>query len=190
MTEVKASDNDRYLAWAVFTQKSTGKDFFFGDTQLSATPSGGNATTYYNGRITQTKDLLAAIAAHNKDKLPVYMVGDFNSSKWANPANAPYDLMTAAGYVDPLGNTYRSTKTATGATVVTRIATNISSFNSFNRKAPITTYVNGSYLDYIWTSKGVQVPEWQTVVDIDAAGNFVGIIPSDHNMIRATTYLP
>ena len=39
-------------------------------------------------------------------------------------------------------------------------------------------------------SRGVQVPEWETVADLDKAGNLEGIIPSDHNMLRATVVLP
>ena len=46
-------------------------------------------------------------------------------------------------------------------------------------------WINGIYLDYIWTSPGIRVPEWETVMDLDADGNFVGRIPSDHNMLRA-----
>ena len=106
------------------------------------------------------------------------------------PANAPYDVVVASGHVDPLGNTYRSTTTAPGATVEKRIRTNFASFNGFKRLAPKSfTYINGTHLDYIFTTP-MRVSEWETVVNIDAEGNFIGVIPSDHNMLRATVYLP
>lgn len=186
LTEIKASDNDRYVAWAIFELKSSGKRFFFADAHLEH----ADGTDYFGLRTTQTQEVVAVVRAKNEG-LPTYVVGDFNSSKWTSPSNAPYDVMTGAGFVDPLGNSYRSTTTTTGATVVKRIRTNFSSYNGFNRRAPhYSSYINGSYIDYIWTSKGIEVPEWETVVNIDSANDFVGTIPSDHNLIRATTTLP
>ena len=49
--------------------------------------------------------------------------------------------------------------------------------------------MNGSNLDYILTSR-MRVSEWETVAAMDANGSFIGRIPSDHNLIRATVYLP
>lgn len=189
LAEVNPSDNDRYVAWAILEQKSSGKRFFFADTHLDHLDDVPGSTDYYNIRITQTRQIIALVASKAKD-LPAYVVGDFNSNKWTSPSNGPYDVMRAAGFVDPLGNTYRSTTTTSGATVEARIRTNFASYNGYNRKAPSVSYVNASYIDYIWTSKNIEVPEWETVVNIDAAGNFIGTIPSDHNMIRATTTLP
>ena len=48
---------------------------------------------------------------------------------------------------------------------------------------------NGSYIDYILTSK-MRVSQWETVANIDSAGNFTGIVPSDHNMLVAKVGLP
>lgn len=189
LAEIKASDNDRYVAWAILEQKATGKRFFFADTHLEHLSDKAGSTAYRDLRITQTKQIVALVASKAKG-LPTYVVGDFNSNKWTSPSNGPYDVMTAARFVDPLGNTFRSTTTTSGATVEHRVRTNFSSYNGYNRKAPSASYINGSYIDYIWTSRGVEVPEWETVVDIDSAGNFIGTIPSDHNMIRATTILP
>ncbi len=69
-------------------------------------------------RATQMKEILAVIAAKNPEKLPAYVVGDFNPHKWIQPSNPPYDAMIAAGYVDPLGNTWMSKTSTTGATAV------------------------------------------------------------------------
>ncbi len=190
LAEVRTKDNDRYMAWAVFEHKQTGKRFMFGNTHLENQGDSSGSTTFHDLRVTQTREGIAALKANNPEDLPTYVVGDYNSHKWTLPSNGPYDELIRSGYVDPLGNAYRTMSTTPGATVQKRIRTNFSSYNSFKLKAPSFTYINGTYLDYIWTSKGIEVPEWETVVDIDAAGNFVGRIPSDHNLIRADTLLP
>jgi endonuclease/exonuclease/phosphatase family metal-dependent hydrolase len=188
LSEIKAADNDRYVAWAILEHKASGQRFFFASTHLENTGN-TSGTNYSDLRIKQTQEILA-VFKDKGDGLPGYVVGDFNSHKWTLPSNGPYDVMRGAGWVDPIGNTYRSTKTTSGATVQNRIRTNFSSFNGFKAVAPSFSYINGTYLDYIWTTPGVEVPEWETVVNVDADNNFVGIIPSDHNLIRATTVLP
>ena len=67
----------------------------------------------------------------------------------------------------------------------------MSSWNDFQRKVRIADsgWVNGSNLDYILTTR-MRVSEWETAVAMDANGNFIGRIPSDHNLIRATVHLP
>ena len=71
-----------------------------------------------------------------------------------------------------------------------RLRTEYNTKNNFAAKPPKSTYINGSYIDYIFTSAGVRTAEWETVVDIDASGAFRAVPPSDHNMVRATVYLP
>lgn len=186
LPSLAGSDNERYFAWAVLTQKSTGKSFFFGDTQLEPNPADG----YYDLRKQQATAITAAIKANNPQNLPVVAVGDFNSHKWTNPSNAPYDVMLGAGLVDPLGNTYKADLPSGQATVENRIRTNFDSYNGFLTQAKARNdFGNGTYLDYIFTSK-MRVGEWETVVHVDANRNFIGVIPSDHNMIRATVGLP
>ncbi len=189
LARVGKTGGDRYVAWAIFEQKATGKRFFFADTHLENKADADGASTYFNLRVQQTQEILDVVKESGRG-LPTYVVGDFNSHKWTVPANGPYDTMRAAGFVDPLGNAYRTTKTTPGAIVEKRIRTNFSSYNGYARKAPSFSYINGTYLDYIWVSPGIEVPEWETVVNVDASGNFVGVIPSDHNLVRATTTLP
>ncbi len=176
----------RYVEWAIFRHKETGKQFFFANVHLDP----GKTSKVVAMQKKQLQQILDVINAKNPTQLPTYVVGDFNSHKWIDPANAPYDLMVRAGYVDPLGNTHKSTKEAPGAIVEKRINTEYSSINSWQRVAPKKSeWVNGIYIDYIWTSKGIEVPEWETVVKVDKSGKFIGQIPSDHNMLRATTVL-
>lgn len=190
LSAISSADNERYVAWAILQQKSTGKKFFFTSTHLEKNPDSSGSTAYYRLRRTQAGEIVKEIAKHNRQKLPVISVGDFNSNKFVSPSNAVYDTMTAAGLTDPLGNGHRSTKTAPGATVEKRINTHFYSFNGYRRAAPQRAdWVNGSYIDYIFTTR-MRVSEYENVVNVNASGNFVGTIPSDHNLQRATVYLP
>lgn len=173
----------RYVAWAVLRQKATGKQFLFASTHLEP----GSGAQGLRGR--QTAALISHLKAAGATSLPTFVVGDFNSHKWSPGGNRPYDQMLANGFLDPLGNSFKSHWTAAGAFVEKRIHTNYSSSNRFERKAPRFSYINGTYLDYIFMTR-MRVSEWQTVVKVDGNGNFIGTIPSDHNMLRATVWLP
>jgi endonuclease/exonuclease/phosphatase family metal-dependent hydrolase len=175
--------NARYLAWAILRQRSTGAKFFFANTHLQP------GTGYYKLRKQETDVALRTIKARNTGKLPVISVGDFNSSRFANPSNAPYDLYMKAGFVDPLGGAAKSTRAVDPAAERTKQAW-LNSFNGFVRHAKGNrSWDNGSYIDYMLTTP-MRVAEWQTVARLDSKGNFVGVIPSDHNMVRMTVYLP
>lgn len=190
LSELRSSDNDRYVAWAIFEDTRTDQRFFFANTHLEHVSDSSGQTKWFNLRVTQTRQALETIKANNPDKLPTFFVGDFNSSKRSTPANGPYDAALAAGFVDPLGNYYKSTTATRGATAEKRIRTNFASYNNFERVARQTTWVNAANIDYIFTTPRVRVLEWETSVNVDASGNFVGTIPSDHNLLRATVELP
>lgn len=180
-------ENPRFFAWAIAKQKSTGKLFFFGDTHLSTSKAEG----FYELRKLQAETIVSVIKQQNSAGLPVLVTGDLNSSKWTKPSNAPYDVFTNFGLVDPLGNDYWQDFPSMAATAEKRINANYNSWNGFNTVAPkiANTAANGSYIDYILTSK-MRVSQWETVVSVDSTGKFVGTIPSDHNMIVATVGLP
>jgi endonuclease/exonuclease/phosphatase family metal-dependent hydrolase len=176
----------RFLAWAVLKQKSTGKTFLFGNAHLTF-ESGAVANEM---RKKQAQSAVATLKAVNTSNLPVIMVGDLNASKYTSGGNLPYDVFTAAGYIDPLGNTYGESWPSGAATAEKKIRANYDSFNHLSRTVtPRFNYGNGSYLDYIFTSK-MRVGEWETVLNLDASNKVVGIIPSDHNMLRANVQLP
>ena len=179
-------DHLRYVTWARFEQLSTGRDFMFSNTHLES----GKGSALYAMRKRQAQAALKVVQQANTAKLPVIAVGDLNSNKWASPSNAPYDVYLKAGFKDPLGNAARTTKTAKNATVKKRVRTWLNSANGFERKAR-GNYgsTNGVYIDYILTTP-MRVDEWETVAKLDAKRHFVGRIPSDHNLIRATVHLP
>ncbi|MGV0111680.1 endonuclease/exonuclease/phosphatase family protein [Arthrobacter sp. CP30] len=186
LPKVSASDAARYFAWGVFTQKSSGKRFFVGDTHLDPT----SGADHHAMRIKQTQAIIAEIQKRNTGKLPVLLTGDFNSHKWTAPANGPYDTLIKAGYKDPLGNTYFSDIPSAGASAEKTVGAFYDTFNGSKRTANArNAYGNGTHLDYVFTS-GMRTAEWKTAVNVDSSGKFVGVIPSDHNMIQVTVQLP
>lgn len=181
------ASNTRYMAWGEFTQKSTGNRVFFVDTHLEP----GSGEGYYDVRKKQAETIVAEIKAKNVENLPVIVVGDMNSSKWAVPTNAPYDTFTAAGYLDPIGNTYAETLPSGTGFAESVINANYGTFNGYTAHStgtkPAGSY--GSHIDYIFTSR-MRMPEWKMNLNLDANGDLAGIIPSDHNMISAKVELP
>ena len=176
--------NERYVAWAVLEQKSTGQQFFFAETHIEY---GGS---YYNLRKAQAEAMMAEVDRRRPAKIPAFVVGDFNSTRYATPANAPYDEVISHGFIDPLGHTYKSPRISSKATAEKRIRAHYNSLNSFIRTVPhFATNENGSNMDYIFTTP-MRTLEWETVLNLDSSGKLAGVIPSDHNMIRATVLLP
>lgn len=177
-----AKDSQRWAAWARLRQRNTGLEFMFSTTHLEARPAMSAL------RAQQAAAAVAMIEAHNPGGLlPMVAVGDLNSNRSARPSNAPYETYLALGFVDPIGG---ATSTGEGATVEHRVNTWLNSANGFERQARgRVDQVNGTYIDYIFTTP-MRVSEWETAAKLDAGGRFVGRIPSDHNLIRATVWLP
>jgi endonuclease/exonuclease/phosphatase family metal-dependent hydrolase len=181
----------RYMAWAKFRQKSSGKQFMFASVHLEPKKDTGSSRKYATLRSREMAMTVATVKKHNPGRLPALIVGDFNSSRFAKPANGPYDVLVKAGYVDPLGAKARTTKSAPGAVVERRINTWLNSYNDYVRTAKGNkAWKSGSHIDYIFTTR-MRVSEFEVVANLNSAKKkFAGTIPSDHNMMRATVYLP
>lgn len=175
------SATPRYAVWAIFRQRSTGREMAFFSTHLEPRSS--------SVRYAQSRQLAASIAGI-ADGRPVVALGDFNASQFRN--YRIHQAMTGAGLVDPLGVQASSKVPAPDAPVEKRIRTNYDSFNDARRVASRGTpdpQGNGVYIDYIFTSP-MRVLEFEHVLRLDGAGRFAGVIPSDHNMLRADVVLP
>ncbi|MFT3969526.1 MAG: hypothetical protein QM695_04390 [Micropruina sp.] len=183
-------DTLRFLAWAELRQRASGTRFFVVNTHLDPRDDNPYSQLHHNLRAAQARELVATIKKENTSRLPVIVLGDFKTNKYAVPNNAPYDVITGAGYLDPLGNTANSRIPDRSAIVESRIGTEFNTKNNLTKSAPKSAYINGSVIDYIYVSPGVRVSEWETVVDVDATGTFTTTPPSDHNMVRITAYLP
>jgi endonuclease/exonuclease/phosphatase family metal-dependent hydrolase len=170
----------RFYTWAIFTQRSSGKDFLFVNTHLEPRSVGV--------RLQQARQL-AADVARMRNNLPTIVVGDLNASQFQ--VYGVLDALKGAGLVEPLGIMRASHAIGPDATVEKRINTHLSSHNNFAPR-PIqrsSTDANGTYIDYI-LSTPMRVLEYENVVDLDASGRFRGGAPSDHNMLRAVVGLP
>ncbi|WP_332643892.1 fibronectin type III domain-containing protein [Aeromicrobium sp.] len=167
----------RYLAWSVFEQLSTGKRFIFANTHF--TP--GTTSSIRAQHTSEARQVVSALKTVNTKGLPVVLVGDFNSGGYRTQSNSVYATITRAGYIDPL---VRSKKLGMAEKVVDG---DLTTSNGLSRYAP--RRANPPFLDHIFVSR-MRVSQWQVAAKLDAAGRFIGTIPSDHNLVRATVYLP
>lgn len=177
------SGTRKWAVWAILTDKLSAKKLFVVSDHLAA------GVEWQELRKVQTGEVVAMVAAKNTDNLPVVIAGDFNSGRDYKPSNYVYDVLTAAGYLEPLGNTNNSWTPARTATAEHRVNLDYNTFNNFEAYARRSKYDNGSAIDYIWHSPKVRVAVSAVAVDVDTAGRFVGLIPSDHNMLTATVHL-
>ena len=170
----------RFYSWAVFKQRSSGKNFLFVSTHLEPRS--------VSVRLSQARQL-AAETESMRGSLPAIVVGDMNASQYH--VYGVHQALTSAGYVDPLGVLPSSHRPSSEATVEKRINTHLDSFNNFSSRpvGSVRPPLNGTYIDYIFTTP-MRVLEYENVVDLDASGRFRGGAPSDHNMLRAVVGLP
>ena len=166
----------RYATWAVFEQKSTQKRFIFVNTHFAVFRSKVKAH-----HTAAARQVVAMVKRVNTDHLPVVIVGDFNTGLYRTSSNGVYRTITGAGYVDPL---VRSSKVGSAEKL---IRADLKTYNGYTRKAPRDRWAR--MLDQIFVSK-MRVSEWETVAKLNSSGRWIGTIPSDHNMLRATVYLP
>lgn len=180
----------RYMAWAKFQDARTGKKFIFATAHFEPGVSRSKSST-------RVKQVRKATAELNRvdGGLPVIWASDLASSKLTHVGNKAYDAFKAAGFTDPLDNYYKA-KTA-GPRKYADKMTNEQYFTLNNFAKGPKDYVSrgyklGAHLDYILikSPQRANVTEWKEVLNLDSSGNFAGVIPSDHNMVRATVVLP
>lgn len=188
----------RHATWALFTHKTNGRPFLVFNTHLAP----GNDT--YDEL--QWKELLAQIqtfrsrytAAYNGTFIPVFAIGDYNTTKFEGAAKNMLPAMRNAGVGDILGQQYR-TYTTTGARVVS--GSGNAYINSFNgcradtRQYRVATNRNGNSPDYIFASNSLRGPGGRAIpyYQYVGFGTYPYLrypIPSDHFLITATFDLP
>ena len=198
---VNGTESERYLAYAEFTQKSTGKKFFFATTHLHPND--------VSKRVTQGKNVRAAIAAKNTAQLPVVFVGDLNTNSWeANGATYQQVVQPfgSAGFTNLMGTQPGAfARKNTGLGTVYAGRPNCNSFNGFATQYDLAAVGgsgpkcwHGSYLesqyvgnniDYIFTKGVSRAPVFETMLKISNSGKVQGQLPSDHVMLRAEILL-
>ncbi|HEX2894566.1 MAG TPA: endonuclease/exonuclease/phosphatase family protein [Marmoricola sp.] len=199
-----------HLAWAVFQVRDGGQRFFFGSVHL-APGEGADANAVRNSEWDRLLAVLTDPAY--TEGLPVVLGGDFNSARTGGPDGtagaAPTHLprMWAAGVGDMLlGDTQDPTDlslTVADARPKETVNANCMSFNAFRiaqhcdadtpHVTPQTDQPDtliGKQIDYLFASNQLVVKSWEVVLDLDSMDYWLGTIPSDHNLLRATVTLP
>jgi hypothetical protein len=125
--------------------------------------------------------------------------GDFNSSRSGSGANLSartyLPQMAAAGVADTLlGSNPKYADRPLADTEARPLATknaNCMSHNGFlvAQRCDDPGLI-GQHIDYLFGTSTLTVKTWEQVLDLDPANNWLGTIPSDHNLIRATVTLP
>lgn len=174
------ANDTRYLVWAVFRHRQSGKEFFFANTHL-----GNKSTDLQRAQWQEVVDQVRAL----RGDLPVVVVGDFQASKIRQPAAAMMSEMSRAGFGDVLGQrpfTERRVRPRPA-----RIVNGwINSVNHFKRNVADFSYEKhrdylGNNADWIFADNRWGVRAYKTVVNMKNM-RLRGVIPSDHNMVRAT----
>jgi endonuclease/exonuclease/phosphatase family metal-dependent hydrolase len=181
-----AGKSTRFLAWAILRMKATGKQFFFTNTHLDpySIPA----------RKKQWSQMIATIN-RLKGSRPVVAVGDFNTTKFSDHAATYLPRMKSNGYGDVLNQEYRRVTPRSKRAESTYRAW-INSSNRYRRDIRPYAYEDarhkiGNGIDWIFASNRVRVKSWEVVVDLDPRSlRLRGVIPSDHNLVRATLVLP
>lgn len=176
----------RHLAYAVLQVKSTGTKFLFTDTHLEV----ADATV-------REQEWQEAIDKVNelKGNLPVVSVGDYNIQKMSDAACRMLPLQKSSGVTDVLNQVCDKNPT-TDIRAQHLINGWINSNNAMRRDVSAYSYSDrhdktGNSIDWIFASNALAVPEYKLVLDYNPSTLQVnGVIPSDHNMVRATITLP
>ncbi len=176
----------RYAVWAILKDKVSAKSFFVVSTHLEP----GSTTTELNTvRIRQAREILQLVE-DNAGGRPTIILGDMNTSRTAEPNNGQYLTFTGAGYVDPIDNAVANWFSGKDAIAEHIVNAQYSSANKLERLALLSSFPNGTHIDYMYTSPSIRVAVWRQVLKLDTTGAFVGTIPSDHNLMQMTVHLP
>lgn len=180
-----AGKNPRYLAWAVFRHKRTGKQFFFATTHLDPYST--------SVRKAQWRQTIRSINRLKRSR-QVVVVGDFNTSKFDRHARTYLPAMKRNGYGDVLNQTYRRPFVRSPRARWKKHGW-VSSYNGFRRSVRSYGYVSskrkvGNGIDWIFASNRIRVRQWEVVSNINMRTYRVrGVMPSDHSLVRATLAL-
>ena len=174
------------LTYAVLQVKHTGDRFLFVSTHLESR----DATVRY----AQWRELITKVT-QVKGSLPVVTVGDFNMQKFDPKAATWLPAMKSAGMGDVLNQEY-AVNPGRGVRAQHLVNGWINSFNHLSRDVADFGYEDdraktGNNIDYVFATNSLLVKEWKMVLTYDPATLQVpGVLPSDHNMVRATVTLP
>lgn len=157
-------------AWAALRLKKTDKTYMFVSAHLSYGPTSKLARQ--RGR--ETRQLISS-AKDVAGDLPIIFMGDFNSYRGASD-DAPRQEMARQGWVDTFDN----------STTYTRPY--VSSSSGWGSQVRTLKYWGG-HIDRIFIRTSMGAGNWKIVAKVRKR-RYVGTRASDHNLVRATIYLP
>lgn len=159
----------RFAGLAQFTDKVTGKQFFFVSTHLDRrhTGSAADQTSFDRLRAAQVKRVLDGIAGMNPRHLRVVVAGDMNS--WQNDryGDSAHDLLVNNGYTD----SYAASLVIRGQ---------YSTYNNLAVTVPVGVNGYGTRLDKIMSKGFHGASQWNNVI-----GNPNPARSSDHNLVTS-----
>ena len=164
----------RRAAYAVLSDRATGKRFLVVSAHLDARHSTNTATehSYEALRASQAKAVLARVNQLNTGRLPVVVAGDLNTWQNNKAGYGAHDALVAGGYFDT-------------AAALTQINVRYTTMNAFARTILASASGWGARLDVI-TVKGVTgAARFENVMKVTDTN-----WPSDHNMVVADIRLP
>lgn len=182
----KSTTSPQHAAWAVLRMKDNGAPFLFVSTHLEP-----------KDRTIREAQWRQLIRRTNKLKgsLPVVAVGDFNTQKFDALAATMYPAMKKNGYGDVLNQRYQENPVREPRAQRTVNAW-VNSLNKKSYDVPSYAYEDarhkvGNSIDMIFAANTLPVQEYELVLDFDPSSLWVnGLLPSDHNMVRATLSVP
>lgn len=176
----------RHMMWALFENNLNKSRFLVFNTH---TAPGDDVADQK-----QWTELISYMKAwRDRYKVPVFAIGDFNSTKFEGASRAMLPAMRAAGVGDILGQQYRSYTTA-GARIPAGGGNSwVNSFNNCRqniREFSVARNRPGNSPDYIFASNNIKVLSYLLVVNYDSRGYLKLPIPSDHFLLTTTVELP
>jgi endonuclease/exonuclease/phosphatase family metal-dependent hydrolase len=175
-------DSPAHMGWAVLRSHVNGAEFLFTTTHLD--PKNTKV------RAKQWREMIKKINKLKKGR-PVIATGDFNTHKFSPMAQRFLPRMKEAGYGDVLNQQYRVTRIASPRAAST-VNGWMNTANKFQRDVRQFGYWDeqfraGNNIDWIWADNRLPVREYKVVTSWDPhTWQVNGVIPSDHNMVRAT----
>ena len=181
----KQRAEDRYLVWGRFRVRETGKRLLFTTTHLTSVNE--------KVRLQQWRQMIREID-RLRGRTPVIATGDFNVQKYHWIAGRMLPAMKEAGLPDVLNQEYRVNPSEPRAERLVNAW--INSYNHGRKDVRSFSYDEsrdkiGNGIDWIFASGRLAVQSWEVVVDYDPETLKVeGVLPSDHNLVKATLSLP
>lgn len=183
--QVPGDGTPRWMAWAKFFHRASGKYFLFVTTHL--TPNSDQYDVY------QWKQLIRQVnvmrSASSAKPLWVIIAGDFNTSKFEPPAKTQLSEMVVNGYHDVVGQRYRSYTPYRLPEVRTDAYISTSNRGERDiREYSVSTDKIGNGIDYVFVSKAFKVSHY-FVYARPRTGYLLNLpIASDHFLVKATIY--